>query len=109
MIELPYIVLFPLLFNCIIYWMVGQASTAEQFFKFYLVSFLIQLSGNSLGLLLGSVISDVKAVSAATPIILLPVILFSGFFKNRNNLPVWIGWIEYISPIKYGFISMMKN
>ncbi len=27
-VELPYVVVIPLIFNCIIYWMVGQASTA---------------------------------------------------------------------------------
>lgn len=43
------------------------------------------------------------------PLILLPVILFSGFFKNRNDLPKWIGWLEYISPVKYGFIAFVKN
>jgi len=57
------------------------------------VSFLVGLSGNSLGLLIGSLVTDQKSVSIATPIIILPFFLFSGFFKNRNNLPVWIGWI----------------
>lgn len=109
LIEIPYLILTPLLFNLIIYWMVGLANTAEQFFIFYLISFFINFAGNSLGLLLGSVIPDAKAVSAATPIVLLPFVLFSGFFKNRFNLPVWIGWLEYISPIKYGFNGFVAN
>ncbi len=65
--------------------------------------------GASLGLLLGSVVLDVKSVSAVMSPILLPVILFSGFYKNRDDLPVWIGWIEYISPNKYGFIAYVNN
>jgi ABC-type multidrug transport system permease subunit len=43
------------------------------------------------------------------PIIVLPVVLFSGFYKNRETLPGWIGWIEYISPIKYGFTAIATN
>jgi hypothetical protein len=50
-------------------------------------------SGSSLGLLLGSVILDAKSVSAMVPIVTLPLFLFSGFFKNRKDLPDWIGWI----------------
>lgn len=57
-IELPYLVVLPLIFNCIIYWMVGQASTAEQFFLFTFVSLLVGFAGGSLGLLIGSIVSD---------------------------------------------------
>ena len=108
-VELPYLIVFPLIFDLIVYWMVGMASTAGQFFSFYLVSFLIAFSGNSLGLLLGSMISDPKTVSAVASVFIVPFVLFSGFFKNRGNFPVWIGWIEYISPLKYGFIGVTTN
>lgn len=67
------------------------------------------LNGSSLGLFLGSVILDAKSISAIVPIVLLPVTLFSGFFKNRESLPVWIGWFEYISPNKYSFTAYMEN
>lgn len=67
----------------------------------------MSFAGNSLGLLIGSLVSDAKSISAALPMVNLPFILFSGFFKNRDDLPVWIGWIEYISPLKYGFIAFM--
>jgi len=67
----------------------------------------VSFAGNSLGLFLGSVVNDAKSISTALPMVLLPVILFSGFFKNRADLPVWIGWLEYISPIKYSFIAFL--
>jgi hypothetical protein len=37
------------------------------------------------------------------------LILFSGLFKNSGNFPDWIGWIQYISPIKYSFSSFLYN
>ena len=70
---------------------------------------LIAFAGASLGLLLGSLIFDAKSVSAVIPIVIVPFILFSGFFKNRESLPVWLGWFEYISPNKYGFIGFLEN
>ena len=86
--------------------MVGLASTTEQFFLNYLINFLIGLCGSSLGLLLGSLAKDPKSVSAMIPLILTPFIMFSGFLKNSANLPSWLGWIQYLSPIKYGLASM---
>jgi ABC-type multidrug transport system permease subunit len=64
---------------------------------------LITFCGNSIGMFLGSIVSDQKSVAAVTPAVIVPFILFSGFFKNGGNLPAWVGWIQYISPIKYGF------
>ena len=65
--------------------------------------------GNSLGLMIGSIINDEKTASTAINIIILPLIAFSGFFKNRANLPDWIGWVEYLSPFKYGFSAYLQN
>lgn len=89
--------------------MVGLANTGGQFFTFYFSLFLMGFAGSSMGLLLGSVILDAKSVSSVVPMLILPFILFSGFFKNRDDLPRWLFWIEYISPNKYGFIGLVKN
>ena len=58
---------------------------------------------------MGSVITDAKSVSVAVPIFLIPFVLFSGYFKNSGNIPSWIGWIQYISPLKYGFAAVTIN
>ena len=75
----------------------------------YFTNFLVGLCGNSLGLLLGSIVHDAKAVSTSVSFILLPFILFSGLFKNTSNLSQWLGWIQYVSPLKYGFITVVAN
>lgn len=106
---MPFLILIPLLMAVILYWMTGLGNTAEQFFIFYFIFFLVSFAGNSLGLLIGCMVSDVKLVTVLMPIVILPFILFSGFYKNRNDLPVWLFWIEYISPLKYSFISFCRN
>lgn len=107
--DLPELVIIPII-NCVIlYFMIGLAHTARQFFIFFLTYMLLGMAGNSIGLLIGSVILDAKSVSAVVPIIILPLMLFSGFFKNSSNLPGWIGWLQYISPIKYGFAAFTLN
>lgn len=95
--------------SLIIYWFVGLSSTPGQFFTFYFIIYLINFCGMSLGLLIGSIVKDARSVSSVTPAIVLPFVLFSGFFKNQSNLSNWIGWIQYISPFKYGFSSFVSN
>lgn len=108
-VELPFAIIFPLVFSLISYWFIGLSNTAEQFFIFYLIAYLQTVNGVSLGLVLGSVVLDAKSVSVVTPIVLLPIILFSGFFKNSSSLSAWSGWIQYISPIKYSFSAWIQN
>jgi ABC-type multidrug transport system permease subunit len=108
-VEFPTSIIFPLIVSLIMYWFVGLSSTVEQFFIFYLISYLLTLNGASLGLMLGALILDKKSAAVVTPVVLLPFFLFSGFFKNTGNLPVWIGWIQYISPIKYGLAGYIQN
>jgi len=59
--------------------------------------------------MVGTMVTDSKSVSTLTPMILLPFFLFSGFFKNTGNLSAWIGWIQYLSPIKYSFSAFVYN
>jgi hypothetical protein len=40
---------------------------------------------------------------------MMPLILFSGFFSNAGSYPVWIGWFQYISPIKYALEALVYN
>lgn len=109
LVEIPEILIIPLVFVAINYFMVGLASTGGQFFICALVFALLSFNGSALGLLMGSIILDPKSVSAVVPIFILPIILFAGFFKNKSDLPGWIGWIQYISPNKYGFIGFVEN
>lgn len=46
-----------------------------------------------MGLLLGCAVSDAKLITVLMPVVILPFVLFSGFYKNRNDLPVWLSWI----------------
>ena len=102
-IETTFILILPSIFINSFYWMMGLASTAEQYFIFYLISYLLSLNGNSLGFLVGSMVQDEKSVSTVNAIILLPTFVFTGFLKNLDNVPTWISWIQYITPVKYGF------
>ena len=108
-IEIPYTLFFPLYQGTIFYFMVGLSPTANQILTFFLIGILSSFAGSSLGLMLGSIAKDSKTVSILTPLFIQPMLLFAGYYKNLGSIPRWIGWIQYLSPVKYGFSAALQN
>ncbi len=63
---------------------------------------MMALVGNSIGFFTGSLFQDPKQASGLAPVMLLPLMMFSGIYNNLNNIPDWINWLQYISPFRYG-------
>ena len=93
----------------IAYFPLNLSATFSQFMACIFILFLLGFSGNSVGLMIGSMMQDPKMVYSVTTFAILPFIVFAGFFKNRLNFPWWIGWFEYLSPCKYGFEGLLLN
>jgi ABC-type multidrug transport system permease subunit len=87
--------------------MIGLGNSPEQFFTMYLIVLSLSFAGTSLGLLIGSTVTDPTVVHNLPTVAMFPFLMFSGFFKNNGNLPVWIGWIRYISPFNYCFTALV--
>ena len=41
------------------------------------------------------------------PISTIPLVLFSGFFANLDDIPVYLKWVPYMSYVKYSFEATM--
>lgn len=47
--------------------------------------------------------------TAVLPIVVLPLVLFSGLYANSQSTPGWLRWIKYISPMYYSFVGLARN
>jgi ABC-type multidrug transport system permease subunit len=65
--------------------------------------------GNSLGFFVGTLFKEPRLASVLTPLILMPLMMFSGMYTRLDSLADWIGWIQYISPFKYALHALMVN
>ena len=108
-IELPFIVLFPLIFGLISYYICGFNPGVGNYFFFIAICMLMAFNGNSLGIMTGCMFNDAKVSMAIMPLIIIPFMLFGGFYLNRDDYPVWLGWIEWISPFKYAVEALVHN
>ena len=58
-------------------------------------------------MLVGSVIDDAKSVGSVSPLVVIAFMVVAGLFKNLASMPMWYGWLQYFSPLRYGFITMV--
>ncbi|CAD8196341.1 unnamed protein product [Paramecium octaurelia] len=102
-LEIPLCIVLPILQELISYWMCGYHNTTEAVIMHMFVSILIYNWASGLGMLVGCIFSDLKAILGIAPYTLLPYVLFSGFFANPKFFYSWTRWIQYTSPITYSF------
>jgi len=59
------------------------------------------LASTSTAYILGSVVSSAKSAQELAPVVLVPQILFLGFFIRIDQMPAWISWANYLCSTKY--------
>jgi hypothetical protein len=52
---------------------------------------------------------DLNVAMAILPMFLMPLMIFCGYFVNADSIPPYFIWIEYMSPMKYGFGAVVIN
>ena len=107
--ELPIQFFLPSLFFNIAYWFSGLQLLPDDlglFFVLWLLMLLIVTTGNSVGSFFGAYFVDSGIAFLYIPVLLLGWMLFAGFYSR--NLPIWLNWLGYLSPLNYGFDAALQ-
>ncbi|XP_048586783.1 protein white isoform X3 [Nematostella vectensis] len=107
--EVPIFILSPFLLCVIPYWMIGLRSEFTRFLICFLVLMLVTNAAVSLGYVISTMMRSTTGASAIAPPILIPFLLFGGFFVRADSTPVYFIWIAYLSFFKYGFELLSIN
>lgn len=99
--ELPTFFIIPIVFCAITYWMVGLYSNFESFLFFTAVILLVANISVSFGYIVSASANSVTTALALAPPLMIPLIMFGGFFLNKDSIPVYFIWLEYLSWFKY--------
>ena len=83
--------------------------TNSTLFSTVLIIFLIFNASGGYALILGTIFSDKQLAVTLTPVLIIPFMLFAGFFVNQNNIPWFLKEFEYLSIFKYGFQALVLN
>ncbi|THU84675.1 P-loop containing nucleoside triphosphate hydrolase protein [Dendrothele bispora CBS 962.96] len=102
-------IMVPLLFGSIFYFMCGFDANAAQFFKFYFIFFLDQLTAVSFAMFCVSLSRDFVVASAVGNVLYTLMNFAGGFVLQADSIPVYLRWIKWISFPFYSFAALMVN
>lgn len=107
--DIFFIVAIPILYSCIIYWMTNLNPGADRFFIFVADMILLNLLGNALGMVVSIAAPDEEIALMFVPLILIIIVMFSGYLLNYDDIPVFLRWVPPISFMRYGLAVMYFN
>jgi len=108
--ELPASILTPVIYGCIVYFSIGLSTVYAYKFPVYLgLLILIYSASGSYALIISTLFADKQLAVTLTPILIIPFMLFAGFFVNQDNIPIWLIEFQYLSFFKYGYQVLMLN
>ncbi|KAJ0180331.1 hypothetical protein K1T71_003735 [Dendrolimus kikuchii] len=107
--EAPVFATIPLVFTTIAYYMIGLNPDPTRFFIASGLAALITNVATSFGYLISCASSSVSMAASVGPPIIIPFMLFGGFFLNSGSVPPYLGWISYLSWFRYGNEALLIN
>ncbi|CAG9760791.1 unnamed protein product [Ceutorhynchus assimilis] len=107
--DIPIFVFLPLLFLSICYYLIGLNTEMPRFFVACGIIVLVANAATSFGYLISCVSSTISMALSIGPPMLIPFLLFGGFFLNIQSIPVYFEWLAYLSWFKYGNEALMIN
>jgi ABC-type multidrug transport system permease subunit len=107
--EMPFSILMPTTFGIIVYFAVGLNPTAGNFFLFLITLILIYNASSGYSLIISASFANKQVAVTLTPVLIVPFMLFAGFFVAASTIPYWLREFEYLSIFKYGYQALLRN
>ncbi len=68
---------------------------------FYAISILMFMSSMSIGVLIGTLAQNMQQTLMIGFFIFFPMAYLSGTMVPVSNMPIWLQWLSYLSPLRY--------
>ena len=107
--DIPVKFLIAVAFNIILYFLSGLRREPSQFFIFFLFVFIATLTMSSIFRSLAALTKTVSQAMAFAGIMVLAIIIYTGFTLPRLYAHPWMEWISWINPIAYAFEAILVN
>jgi ABC-type multidrug transport system permease subunit/ABC-type multidrug transport system ATPase subunit len=107
--DMPYKVANTIVFNITLYFMSNLRREAGAFFFFLLISFFTVMT---MSMMFRTIASSSRTLSQAmvpAAVIILALVIFTGFVIPIDYMLGWCRWINYLDPLAYAFESLMVN
>uniref|UniRef100_A0A7S3NLB8 ABC transporter domain-containing protein n=1 Tax=Euplotes crassus TaxID=5936 RepID=A0A7S3NLB8_EUPCR len=100
--EIPLLFINATLFSVVLYWAVGlNTDSFGRFLVFWSYTMLLMWAAMGMGFAGGVLVSDKNVAVGMIPVIIIPLMLLSGFFVDQDNILPVLTPFEYISLFKW--------
>lgn len=107
--EMPFIFTFGGICGTIVYWMYGFRASAAKFFTFVVALVAVTEAGAALLTCIGAISPTMEVGNLLSVLIVILLTLVDGFYRNINDLPAWISWLQIFSFQSYGVKAIAAN
>ncbi|WVO17570.1 hypothetical protein L204_105267 [Cryptococcus depauperatus] len=107
--DIPYKVTNCITFNLTLYFMTNLRREPGAFFFFMLISFTLTMTMSMLFRSTASLSRTLSQAIVPSAVLMLALIIYTGFVINVTNMRRWARWINWLDPIAYGFESLLIN
>ncbi|KAL4939057.1 hypothetical protein BDV06DRAFT_231303 [Aspergillus oleicola] len=107
--DVPYKLLNSFTFNVPLYLMTGLRREAGAFFTFWIFSVVTTFTMSMIFRTMAATSRSLSQALVPAAIIMLGMVIYTGFTIPTRNMLGWSRWMNYINPIAYSFESFMVN
>ncbi|KAM5346379.1 hypothetical protein ACJ41O_009384 [Fusarium nematophilum] len=107
--DMPYKVANTIIFNLALYFMTNLKREPGAFFFFLLISFATVLVMSMIFRTIASATRTLFQALVPAAILILDLVIFTGFVIPKRYMLDWCKWLYYIDPIAYAFESLVVN
>src|SRR6266480_2936397 len=107
--DMPYKIGNNITFNLTIYFFTNLRREPGPFFFFLLITFFITLTMSMLFRTIASMSRTLSQALAPAALLILAIVVFTGFSIPTRYMLGWSRWINYVDPVAYGFEALMIN
>lgn len=96
-------------FNLIIYFMAGLRREPAQFFLFFLITYISTFVMSAVFRTIAAVTKTVSQAMSLSGVMVLALVIYTGFAITVPDMHPWFSWIRWINPIFYAFEILVSN
>ncbi|RMY66568.1 hypothetical protein D0863_08338 [Hortaea werneckii] len=107
--DIPVKFLLAVAFNIILYFLANLRREPSQFFIYFLIVFTSMFVMSAVFRTMAAVTKTVSQAMALSGVLILAIVVYTGFTVPVSYMHPWFGWIRYINPIFYAFEILIAN
>ena len=107
--ELPLFIAVPFVFTSITYPMIGLRTGATHYLTTLFIVTLVANVSTSFGYLISCASSSISMALSVGPPVVIPFLIFGGFFLNSASVPAYFKYLSYLSWFRYANEALLIN